>query len=344
MPDSELQPSCSPDFPMFNSDSGLPPVNPSYFGAGAILRRLGEAMPGVKQGVGLPSLYRVLIQSKEGGKQVFIRSGEKSKEKLKALKTELRVQGYLTEFALDELKFKKVKDIDIREDLLYLEKKFFSTDYKFGILYAKKDQDENQMFSNLTSDATPEFKQFLNLMGDTVALNGFKGYTGGLDVKSDTTGAESVYTEFRNQRIMFHVSTLLPFYPLDHQQVERKRHLGNDIVVVVFVEPGTRFDPTPMKTQFNHIYCVVCAEKLSEEKGARVRIEFAVKHGVRPFGPPLPDPNETHFCLDTNLREFILSKLINSERAALRAPAFATKLEKTRKIFIEQLIETKIKK
>jgi len=39
-----------------------------------------------------------------------------------------------------------------------------------------------------------------------------------------------------------------------------------------------------------------------------VRIEFAVKHGVRPFGPPLPDPNETHFCLDTNLREFILSK------------------------------------
>jgi len=128
-------------------------------------------MPGVKQGVGLPSLYRVLIQSKEvicyllpcpqaltlgraqGGKQVFIRSGEKSKEKLKALKTELRVQGYLTEFALDELKFKKVKDIDIREDLLYLEKKFFSTDYKFGILYAKKDQDENQMFSNRASIA-----------------------------------------------------------------------------------------------------------------------------------------------------------------------------------------------
>lgn len=35
----------------------------------------------------------------------------------------------------------------------------------------------------MTSDATPEFKQFLNLMGDTVALNGFKGYTGGLDVK-----------------------------------------------------------------------------------------------------------------------------------------------------------------
>ena len=50
---------------------------------------------------------------------------------------------------------------------------------------------------------------------------------------------------------MFHVSTLLPYYPRDEQQVERKRHLGNDIVVIVFVEPGAQFDPTPMKTQFN---------------------------------------------------------------------------------------------
>jgi hypothetical protein len=34
--------------------------------------------------------------------------------------------------------------------------------------------------------------------------------------------------------------------------------------------------------------------------------------------------------------------VVNSERAALKAPAFASKMEKTRKIFIEQLIDTKI--
>ena len=34
--------------------------------------------------------------------------------------------------------------------------------------------------------------------------------------------------------MMFHVSTLLPFFPADPQQVERKRHIGNDLVVIIF--------------------------------------------------------------------------------------------------------------
>ena len=79
------------------------------------------------------------------------------------------------------------------------------------------------------------------------------------------------------------------------------------------------------------IYCVVCAEKLpaaaaaggeakAEEGATRVRIEFAVKQGVRPFGPPLPDPSETHFQLDTNLREFLLSK---RTRVSCRVSSFA---------------------
>jgi hypothetical protein len=92
----------------------------------------------------------------QGGKQLFIRSTEKSAEKLKALKTALGAQGYLTgEVAsFNDIKFKKLKDLDIREDLLYVEKKFFSTDYKFGVLYVKNGQNENQMFSNRTHTHT----------------------------------------------------------------------------------------------------------------------------------------------------------------------------------------------
>ena len=36
--------------------------------------------------------------------------------------------------------------------------------------------------------------------------------------------------------IMFHVSALLPFQELDLQRVERKRHLGNDVVLIIFHE------------------------------------------------------------------------------------------------------------
>ena len=44
-------------------------------------------------------------------------------------------------------------------------------------------------------------------------------FRGGLDIGSDQTGEESVYTSFKDREIMFHVSTLLPFDPLDSQQV-----------------------------------------------------------------------------------------------------------------------------
>ena len=35
---------------------------------------------------------------------------------------------------------------------------------------------------------------------------------------------------------MFHVAGFLPYYQHDQQQVERKRHIGNDVVVLVFKE------------------------------------------------------------------------------------------------------------
>ena len=56
---------------------------------------------------------------------------------------------------------------------------------------------------------------------------------------ADTTGTHSVYTTMDDFEIMFHVSTLLPHNPRDPQQVERKRHIGNDICVIVYLDaPG----------------------------------------------------------------------------------------------------------
>jgi hypothetical protein len=110
------------------------------------------------------------------------------------------------------------------------------------------------------------------MMGDTIQLKGFKGFRGGLDVRNDSTGTRSVFTRFHSVEIMFHVSTLLPFFPKDAQQVppsslspfpllpffsqngsqvERKRHLGNDIVVIIFVDGKTPFSPKTITSEFN---------------------------------------------------------------------------------------------
>jgi len=50
---------------------------------------------------------------------------------------------------------------------------------------------------------------------------------------------------------MFHVSTYLPYDTTNRQQLERKRHLGNDIVVVIFYEGRTPFHANTIKSEFN---------------------------------------------------------------------------------------------
>ena len=55
-------------------------------------------------------------------------------------------------------------------------------------------------------------------------------------MQKDQTGSHSVYTTFEEHEIMFHVSTLLPYEKSDPQKLQRKRHVGNDIVCVVFLE------------------------------------------------------------------------------------------------------------
>lgn len=74
------------------------------------------------------------------------------------------------------------------------------------------------------------------------------------------TGKYSVYTIYEGHEVMFHVSTLLPFSKDNRQQVERKRHIGNDIVNVVFVdledvsqEVQSFFNPNYIKSQFTRI-------------------------------------------------------------------------------------------
>ena len=56
---------------------------------------------------------------------------------------------------------------------------------------------------------------------------------------------------------MFHVSTLLPFSADDEQQVERKRHLGNDTCVIVFVDGNDPFRPDTIRSKFCHVIAVV---------------------------------------------------------------------------------------
>lgn len=70
--------------------------------------------------------------------------------------------------------------------------------------------------------------------GQRIRLRGFEGYKAGLDTRTDSTGTHAVAATYRGAEVTFHVSTMLPFTPNNRQQLLRKRHIGNDIVTIVF--------------------------------------------------------------------------------------------------------------
>lgn len=108
-----------------------------------------------------------------------------------------------------------------------------------------------------------------------VRLKGFDKYKGGLDTVHDLTGLHSVYTYWRGIEIMFHVSTLLPYEKNDPQKLQRKRHVGNDIVCVVFLESDcTDFSPACIKSHFLHTFILVQVSPRSRKKPTRYEVRL----------------------------------------------------------------------
>ncbi|XP_054641313.1 rap1 GTPase-activating protein 1 isoform X7 [Dunckerocampus dactyliophorus] len=210
-----------------------------------------------------------------------------------------------------------------------------SNNFKFGVVYQKFGQTtEEELFGNM--EESPAFVEFLEFLGQKIELHDFKGFRGGLDVTHGQTGTESVYTHFHSKEIMFHVSTKLPYTEGDSQQLQRKRHIGNDILAIVFQEENTPFVPDMIQSNFLHAYVVVQVENACTDN-VTYKVSVTARDDVPFFGPALPDP--AIFKKGPELREFLFTKLINAEYACYKAEKFAKLEERTRSALLETLYE-----
>lgn len=214
------------------------------------------------------------------------------------------------------------------------------TNFKFGVLYQKYGQTtEEELFCN--NETTPAFDDFLSLLGQRIQLKDHKGYRGGLDTNNGHTGDEAVYEVFKEREIMFHVSTLLPFTENDPQQLQRKRHIGNDIVAIVFQEENTPFSPDMIASHFLHAFIVV--EVLDpNSSNTRYKVSVTARNDVPFFGPTLPTP--AIFRHGPEFKEFLLTKLINAENACYKAEKFAKLELRTRTSLLQTLSDDLTKK
>ncbi|XP_068567757.1 rap1 GTPase-activating protein 1-like isoform X8 [Cebidichthys violaceus] len=210
-----------------------------------------------------------------------------------------------------------------------------NNNFKFGVIYQKFGQtSEEELFGN--SEESPAFVEFLEFLGEKIELHNFKGFRGGLDVTHGQTGTESVYCNYRNKEVMFHVSTKLPYTDGDTQQLQRKRHIGNDIVAILFQEENTPFVPDMIASNFLHAYVVVQVVNPCSDN-VLYKVSVTARDDVPFFGPALPNP--AVFKKSPEFHEFLFTKLINAEYACYKAEKFAKLEERTRSALLETLYE-----
>ncbi len=102
---------------------------------------------------------------------------------------------------------------------------------------------------------------------------------------------------------MFHVAPLLPGRESDPQRLDRKRHIGNDIVVILFQDDDAADKPfkvSSISSKQNHVFAFVRPHK----DGYVVSV--CNKDGVPVYTPELPEP--AYFEKNAVSRDFFLHK------------------------------------
>ncbi|WKX96797.1 hypothetical protein Q1695_012889 [Nippostrongylus brasiliensis] len=271
--------------------------------------------------------FRIMLRTKKGTMHKIISAGALSDRPSASRMARLLCEEITSEH------FTPVAFPGGSELIVQYDEHVLTNTYKFGVIYQRAGQiSEEELFGNARS--SPAFQEFLDVLGDTVDLQGFLGYRGGLDTVHGQTGLQAVYTEFRGREAMFHVSTMLPYTLGDQQQLQRKRHIGNDIVAIIFQEANTPFAPDMIASNFLHAYIVVQPIDALTDK-VRYRVSVAARDDVPFFGPTLPAPSI--FKKGQDFRNFLLTKLINAENAAYKSAKFAKLAERTRSSLLDSL-------
>ncbi|KAG9344930.1 hypothetical protein JZ751_009470 [Albula glossodonta] len=131
--------------------------------------------------------------------------------------------------------------------------------------------------------------------------------------------APELITAFDEHR----VSQNFKFGVLYQKEGQRKRHIGNDIVALVYQEGPAPFISDIISSHFLHCFIVVR------------RVSVTAREDVPPFGPTLPDP--PIFTERSSFRDFLLTKLINAEMSCYKAERFNRLELRTRSCLLEGL-------
>ncbi|EIT81557.1 hypothetical protein BDV35DRAFT_365086 [Aspergillus flavus] len=127
--------------------------------------------------------------------------------------------------------------------------------HKIGVIYIDDRQmTEADILSN--TSGSPDYEYFLSRLGTKVPLRGAQFNTQGLHPDID---GESTYAwRDRVTEIVYHVVTMMPTnFDNDPSCINKKRHIGNDFVNIIFNRSNIPFNFDTIPSQFNFVNIVI---------------------------------------------------------------------------------------
>ncbi|KAJ7202794.1 hypothetical protein GGX14DRAFT_462320 [Mycena pura] len=127
--------------------------------------------------------------------------------------------------------------------------------HKVGIMYVAPGQStELEILGN--THGSPAYTRFLEVLGRLINLRGqLDVYAGGLDPDEDGEYAYAWWDDIG--QILYHTATMMPTNANDLQLTNKKRHIGNDYVRIVWNDSGKPYQFETLSTQFQFVNIVI---------------------------------------------------------------------------------------
>lgn len=120
--------------------------------------------------------------------------------------------------------------------------------HRIGVLYVGRGQCNNETDILKNRYGSLRYTEFLRNLGTLIALKDAK--TNNLFVNMETNGSDGKFTYIWQDDIVqvtFHVATLMPNKEQDPHCHEKKKHIGNDFVTIVYNESGEEYNLNTIK-------------------------------------------------------------------------------------------------
>ena len=190
--------------------------------------------------------------------------------------------------------------------------------HKVGVIYIGRQQTTEAVILSNTL-GSPDYHTFLAGLGKLTRLKGTVFNTHGLDREFNTDGEFTVCWRDRVTELVFHVPTLMPNNLKDDPNcTNKKKHVGNDFVNIVYNNSGTQFNFDTFPSEFNYIYIVITPEGRFSSPTTRVHEYdaanqyFRVDVLTKPQLPRISFAAETKLISSTALPMFVRLLALNA--------------------------------